>query len=654
MGRLANVLAALRGETKAVPGSDLVVTTDLPTISPAQIDAAISGAARISSIVSAALDWTARNFAEPSLVALRGGEPDPSHPLSRAFARPTPFHSQTYFWKRVAYKLMTDEGGVFIVAALDGAGEIASLWVRGSTSILPITSETDYISGYKMRRGGVWQRMDESQYRVVWHREASPDDADEFRSWTPLAAIRKEIRTNAAAGLWLDYTLQNMGRLTKLLGVDHPGMTPEVAREMQDEVNEAWAGPHNSGKIGVAAGRLSAIDLGMSFSDLDFGALTDRTEIAVARAFGIPAELLQTLATAKQGEGLSGNAYREKSLIAYDNRIIPLWSDVAESVGTFLGPLYGLDPEDVAFDYANLPALSNRRLVMAETVAKMSAYIEPNEGRELLGLEPKPWGDVPPAQLQLLTRFSPEEKSETKAVPLDVKAAKARENDIKAASQETAYARAAAKVFAAERKAYESGETEPVKESRWADAFGGLILKTLGQAALDVWRDLAASKAEEAFDLLDPRVIDAALSRTQALAGQVSTTTRKKLNAAIAKGLEEGLGPDELKDYVIETVFSGAATEYRALMIARTETIGALNAGQLTGARAVKDDLGLKVMKSWVTAGDGDVRPEHAEAEAEGPIPVDEPFAVGAMAPGEFGDAGLDINCRCTLVYEVE
>ena len=666
MGRFQNAMAALRGESKSVQGAELIVTPDLPTITPAQIDAAIAGAARISSIVSAALDWSARNFAEPPLCALRGGEPDYKHPLTRAFARPTEWHSQTFLWKRFTYKLLTDDGGVYLVATLDGAGEIAALWVRGSTHVRPIPSATTYIAGWEMRVGGVWQRMDPAKYRVLWHREASPDDADEFRSWTPLASIRKEVRTNAAASLWLDYTLQNMGRLTKLLGVDHPGMTPDIAHEMQDEVNEAWAGAHNAGKIGVAAGKLTAVDLGMAFNDLDFGKLTDRTEVAVARAFGIPAELLQTLVTVQQGEGLSGNAYKEKTLVAYDNRIIPLWSDVAEAVGTFYGDMYGLGPEDVAFDYTNLPALANRRLVMAETVGKVAHLLEPNEGRELLGLEPKPWGNVPPAQIQLLARSA----APPAPAPVPTKAeakmdstmrwARASMTDVKAVQQEPVYNRLALGVFAAEAKAVEaamragSKAAEAITAKRWQDAFTDPITLTIGTGAQDVWADLATAKAEATFDLLDPRVIEAAMQRSQALAGQVSDTTRTKLNAVIAQGLEDGLGPDALIKQVLEQVFGGDATKYRALMIARTESIGAMNEGQLIGAKAAKDDLGLTVRKAWVTAGDGDVRPEHSEAEAEGAIPVDAVFAVGAEAPGMFGDPGMDINCRCTLVYEAE
>ena len=46
----------------------------------------------------------------------------------------------------------------------------------------------------------------------------------------------------------------------------------------------------------------------------------------------------------------------------------------------------------------------------------------------------------------------------------------------------------------------------------------------------------------------------------------------------------------------------------------------------------------------WLTAGDADVREEHALNAAQGPIPVGTAFANGEHYPGESS-----VHCRCAL-----
>jgi len=88
-----------------------------------------------------------------------------------------------------------------------------------------------------------------------------------------------------------------------------------------------------------------------------------------------------------------------------------------------------------------------------------------------------------------------------------------------------------------------------------------------------------------------------------------------------------------------------------ATTIARTEVIGAYNGGGLIAATAAG-----ATHKQWQTAMDERVRDSHAAAHGQ-IVPVDEDFEVGGVtgpAPGDMGDPGEDINCRCGLRYPVE
>lgn len=93
-----------------------------------------------------------------------------------------------------------------------------------------------------------------------------------------------------------------------------------------------------------------------------------------------------------------------------------------------------------------------------------------------------------------------------------------------------------------------------------------------------------------------------------------------------------------------------------SIRIARTETTRVENAGR----QAVFEkgtEMGLQMVKRWVSTSDG--RTRHAHAEADGQIvDVDKPFIVGGeklMYPADpNGSAGNTINCRCTMVTEIK
>jgi len=88
------------------------------------------------------------------------------------------------------------------------------------------------------------------------------------------------------------------------------------------------------------------------------------------------------------------------------------------------------------------------------------------------------------------------------------------------------------------------------------------------------------------------------------------------------------------------------------MMIARTETAGAVTQGRFDGFKAA--GVGYK---SWLSARSGEVRQAHKDADskyATHPIPMNEPFVVGGekmMHPGDrAASAGNVINCRCCLL----
>lgn len=121
----------------------------------------------------------------------------------------------------------------------------------------------------------------------------------------------------------------------------------------------------------------------------------------------------------------------------------------------------------------------------------------------------------------------------------------------------------------------------------------------------------------------------------------LAQTTRDMLRSTIAGGIEQNLGMPEIAKLIEDNY---AFSEERAFVIASTEITSANSEGALNSYREAAEE-GIEVKKSWLRLGDAcPICVGNAEA---GPIPLDEPFPSGDMAPGAHP------YCRCVLVPEV-
>lgn len=119
--------------------------------------------------------------------------------------------------------------------------------------------------------------------------------------------------------------------------------------------------------------------------------------------------------------------------------------------------------------------------------------------------------------------------------------------------------------------------------------------------------------------------------------------------AELVLGLKSGESIAELRDRVMNSI---TLSRPRAEVIARTEVIGAANAGAFEQMKAT----GLPATKKWLATRGNRTRPTHAEVNGT-VVPLNEKFTVGgwpcdrphdpALPPGE------SVNCRCTLTYEI-
>jgi hypothetical protein len=142
------------------------------------------------------------------------------------------------------------------------------------------------------------------------------------------------------------------------------------------------------------------------------------------------------------------------------------------------------------------------------------------------------------------------------------------------------------------------------------------------------------------------------------ISAEITQTTKNQIQQYLIKSVEEGLTLQE----TIKLLKTAGITDYRAEMIARTETGRAANIGSMVGTAAT----GLVTMKEWIAARDNRTRRvprdmfDHYHMDGI-KVAFDEKFNVktknGGFEPmlhpcDPSGSAGDVINCRCTLGYE--
>ncbi|MET9701691.1 phage portal protein [Streptomyces griseus] len=188
---------------------------------------------------------------------------------------------------------------------------------------------------------------------------------------------------------------------------------------------------------------------------------------------------------------------------------------------------------------------------------------------------------------------------------------------------------------------------------RVRDLFDGAYWRRATRAALRpfverAWRRGAVS-ISPSFDLDEPDVAQALDDRIDELAGQVTATTEQVLRSQLlAHGVAEGESVPQLRAR-IQQVFTNLS-DYRATMIARTETVGGYSQASFLAAL----DQGA-VRKTWVSTDDKRTRRTHRAAQGS-TVAMNKrfPLTESRWPADPAAPANQSIQCRCALTFEFE
>jgi hypothetical protein len=166
--------------------------------------------------------------------------------------------------------------------------------------------------------------------------------------------------------------------------------------------------------------------------------------------------------------------------------------------------------------------------------------------------------------------------------------------------------------------------------------FDELKVKRASLGVNEIW-------VEEVKKYLDKYLLDKSVL-------PITEYSRKVILEALRKGIDEGLGTEEIVRLLkgLEDV-----NKIRAMRIVRTESLRAANFGHMLGA----NDSEYLYVKEWIAVDDARTRRTHRHGSGVDGEKVDfeQPFSNGLLYPGDpAGSAAEVVNCRCSVGFRVK
>mgnify|MGYP001567896565 CR=1 FL=1 len=191
-------------------------------------------------------------------------------------------------------------------------------------------------------------------------------------------------------------------------------------------------------------------------------------------------------------------------------------------------------------------------------------------------------------------------------------------------------------------------------ETAWQQELRDNIIPQLSGTLVDGANDAIEDLARAVPVLVDGRsaISESYLMQADNRLRHIGSDLWRKTRAELVTGMGNGESIPELTKRVRGEL---ASSTVRARTIARTEVIGASNAGAFMQVTAMGEDA--PESKSWLATGDSRTRLTHRAANGQ-TVPLNDHFSVGnssLMFPGDpRGAADEVIQCRCTLTWEFE
>lgn len=554
------------------------------------------------------------------------------------------------------------QGNAYLFKDYLGTDLPRQFWVLNPTSVSPIPGPNRTTAGYEARDGN--RTIIIPRQQVVHFRLYDPDHG--IVGASPMQALRLSYETHRDMSRFMRLFYEKGGSVAGHYSTENPLEREDIER-LKKDLQKKFGGPENAWDPILLPSGLKYVRAGLTMKEMEFIQNHELTLKDILMTYKVPSAYANII----EGTGLNSDVMKVVRLMLHENAVEPLCTRIAATInelmlntGEFGNGVF------CKFDFSGVLAIQEVFLDQAKAylAATGGPVMSRAEGRKRLNL---PELDDPELDVILVpgTMSDTVEKPEPAPAPATQAKTRGREPtrdflrrraDRLLKRHERLVRSAFVRVFNAQQgrvraqlkkdavgtvmsRAIDPQDllADDAADVRLVKRFIRAVVRDRGDEAMaEVSAELAYDvNARSAASFIDTKAFES-VTRT-------SATTRKELAESVAEGMREQESLGELLGRV-DDVFNGRRAN--ALTIARTETAGAYN----FASQDAWEQSGVVEAKEWLTAHDELVRDSHAEAEAQGPIPIGERFEVGEdmlMFPGDpDGSPGEVINCRCTIV----
>ena len=573
------------------------------------------------------------------------------------------------------------------------------LWVMKPNRMRVIPDRRDLVGGYEYWVNGQKTTLDKNEISHIKLFSA----LDDFYGLSPIQVGARSIDSDNFANNWNASLLQNGARPSGAM-VTEGTLGDTQYKRLKKAIDEQHAGSKNAGRPMLLEGGLDWKEMSLSPKEMDFQGAKSMTRLEICSAFGVPPEIVG------DHEHATYSNYQEARKGFYQDTVIPVLNKVVDVMNNDLVPKF--DPNGNLFlqiDRDKIDALQEDRDKVYDRAIKavQSGILEVNEGREEMGYEAIEGGNVryvpssvmPEGEdapnLEDLVGNNSNSDSDSNSENNNETDEKMLFKSLNPQSQlekkqywrsfdrmRTGFYGSAgkqiAKRFDEERKAvlkaFDSGGREGVEDflesdehlNEWNKSLTAIYIAVMDKFGSQVFDSLMGNEKSlftknESQDDTEPRpTFNVYASAVQSFIGstvadkvvKINGSTKTMLKAIIRRGFDDNMSLPEVRD-MIDSLYLDQIIPNRSMVIARTEVIGASNAGSRQAAK----QTGLNLKKEWVATADDRTRDSHDEADGQ-IKDMDEPYEVGSsllMYPGDSeGGADEVIQCRCTEVYHTQ
>ena len=583
-----------------------------------------------------------------------------SDPIIDLFNNPNPLMTESEFVQAwIGFLALYGEANIIkniSIGQLTGARKLpAELWIFNPANFQEILDKGQLV-GWRYNLASGFNKTIFSPDEVIHTRDFNPYHL--LRGVAPTKPIQTVIDIDWQSLIFNKKFFDNDATPGMMLSTDETLNTEQIDR-LTEWLEKRHKGVSKAFRLAVLEGGLKPVTVVPTHRDMDFVKQKEFARQEILGIWRVPQAFFNVT------EGLNYATFIGQMKMFWNYTIMPSLHKMTDVLNKYIVQPY--NPNIMAkFDLSNVVAYQEdfkEKVTTAQTLIAIGVPLNDVNEKLGLGFEDYPWGDkwwisfsqMPAGEggLSSAINLPPETQPEKRLTQkqferLNIwKQFLAHQNPL-----ENRLASVVKNYFYEQRKKALTSVNNHLSDAgmNWSDEDIQLKEKTMPYILAALKAGIEFGKEFIGQKTLADDELNARLSNYLAMSAQkitrINQTVKDQMKEALMEGIQAGETIMQLADRVRD-IYNMAAG--RALMIARTETAGAVNGGSFI----YYEENGIP-KKQWLTAGDEFVRQSHQALEGQ-TVLMSQRFANGLMYPGDMsGEAGEVINCRCTVIPILE